>query len=273
MSFAPRRAVLALVLAAATALAVTSGTGTASAALWRPPTVALSAPTVVSTTYGHSTVLPVAVRDNPTGAGARLRWCVVPKGATTCWTSQGSVPVPAGASTVWTRPLSIGSLRPGTNSVHLWYTYEHVAGTRGLTAAQVARDGLPSVRTTVKVAAEKPHVTVSLDRKVVAAKDLRTKRVGVYAWVGVTGVSQSVTGGRMAVYVDGRRATPWTQTRSLPIPGGTSRKPAISVKLPVSALTRRGTHGVQVRYQATGAAAEVVGTATHGSLTRTFRTQ
>lgn len=251
MYSARRRTVGGVVLALAVALGAGSGAATAAAPA---PAVTIEADST-TTRYGHSTVLKVDV----TGArsGDFVRWCVVPKGASDCG-SDGSVPINAsGDVTVFTKPLK-SSMPVGTNRVKVFHD-------RGYAYTPTF--------TNVVVKAEKPHITVSMDRKVVAAKDVSRKRVNLYAWVGVTGVSEAAVDGKMAVYVDGKRATSWTPIKRIAIPGSTNKKPAIKVNIPVAPLKRRGNHVIEVKYQASGAAATVVGTGVHTSVRRTFQTQ
>ncbi len=233
------------------------------------------APGESSTEFGHSTVVPVRVTGNPADAGATLRWCVVPVGEETCWRAQGSVDIPPGDSTVWTRPLST-AMPVGERTVHLWYTWtrerDGVTTVRGDKAHEVAADGTPSVDARVVVRPQTPELTVSLSKKTRLRKDVGRKRVTAFAWAQVTGVPQASVTGSMAMYVDGRRVTDWHALRMLPIPGSVNRKPAVELTVPSASIKRLGPHRVQMRYRASGPAAEVAGTTTYTSLKRTFRT-
>ncbi len=283
MTFARRRTVVALALAAVTALGTSAGLRTAEAGVPTDPQPTLSVGGG-STTFGHGSVLPITVGATPDAANSQLWWCVVPQGATNCAANSkgtgpladGSRPAPVAGGTVYTvasgpRPIS-ASTPLGDNKVVVWHVYENTSGsTIGDSWAEY--NAAVKASTTLKVNPEAPQITVSLSQKVLTKKDLSRKKVTAYAWAGATGVSESVMAGKMALFVDGKAVTGWSSLKPLPIPGSKTKKPAVQFTVPRSAIARVGTHKIQFRYQASGAAARAVGTKVYGSLTRTFRTQ
>jgi hypothetical protein len=122
---------------------------------------------------------------------------------------------------------------------------------------------------TIQVAVAPSQIVIALSRKVVSLADLQSgaKTVDVYAYATAPGVVESTITGMMQLYINGIQVGSAVATKMLPIPGSSTKKPAIQVTLDKTKLPAVGSYQLTIVFEPTGVTADVAGIVTSSART------